>query len=280
MLKCQATSTRAVWVGRRWIGSAACLMLLLVLSGCAGHAVRHTSFSRPFVLGQDNFVYRNDLVWLYYVDPGTGEWTHRPREPKPDYTHHCFVVARAARQFFQHARFDPSQPVADTATYRQLVHEVATTSPRRLLPPEKVIVIPGYTNLLQFSQAHERLLKDECGSFWQSYFQRGHWRMIFPFSSGHQQRTADELLDALRRNRPPVLHLVRFPSLSINHAVLVIGSEETEEKIRFAVYDPYEPTNPVNLEFDRKQQRFSFPRNAYFIGGRVDVYEVYCSWKY
>jgi hypothetical protein len=77
-----------------------------------------------------------------------------------------------------------------------------------------------------------------------------------------------------------VLHLVRFPSLSINHAVLVIGSEETEEKIRFAVYDPYEPTNPVNLEFDRKQQRFSFPRNAYFIGGRVDVYEVYCSWKY
>jgi hypothetical protein len=61
---------------------------------------------------------------------------------------------------------------------------------------------------------------------------------------------------------------------------LVIGSEQTDEKIRFAVYDPYEPTAPVHLEFDRKTRRFAYPRNDYFIGGRVDVYEVYCSWDY
>ena len=30
----------------------------------------------------------------------------RPREPKPDYAHRCFVLARAARQFLYHARFD------------------------------------------------------------------------------------------------------------------------------------------------------------------------------
>jgi hypothetical protein len=232
------------------------------------------------VFGEDTFAYRNDLVWIYYMDPATDKWTHRPREPKPDYTHHCFVVARAARQFFQHARFDPSQPVADAETYRRLIREVATTSPRRLLTPEEQIVIPGYTNLLQFSQAQGKLLQAECGGAWQSYFQRGHWRMILPLGRGHQERTASSLLKSLEQHRPPVVHLVRFPSLSINHAALVIGSEDLGDKTRFIVYDPYDPQKPAALDFDRKEKRFSYGRNDYFIGGRVDVYEIYCAWNY
>lgn len=272
---------RWVRLAARFLPGAAWIALLLLVSGC-GTAARKATFARPFVFGEDTFAYRNDLVWVYDRDPTTGKIQHRAREPKPDYTHHCFVVARAARQFFQHARFEPSEPVADEATYRKLVRKVATTSPRRLLPPDKRVVIPGYTNLYQFSRAHEKLLQAECGGAWQSYFQRGHWRMIFPFWRGHQQRIAGELAETLQRNRPAVLHVVRFPSLSINHAVLVYGKQASAagEEVRFDAYDPYDPGQPAVLTFDPGQQRFFFPANDYFVGGRVDVYEVYHSWDY
>src|SRR6185503_208255 len=103
------------------------------------------------------------------------------------------VVARAARQFFDNARFDPTAPVTNSSTYRHLIHEVLAHSPRHPLPPDQQIIIPGYSNLFDFSSAHEKLLKAECGGPWQSYFQRGHWRMIFPFSRAHQERSAEQL---------------------------------------------------------------------------------------
>src|SRR5262245_46165181 len=107
------------WVQTRWWAG----WMLVVTSGCAGLAERKTAYERPFVFGADTFAYRNDLTWIYYVDPVTGKFKHRDREPKPDYKQHCFVVARSARQFFQHARFEPGQPALDEAAYRQLVRQ-------------------------------------------------------------------------------------------------------------------------------------------------------------
>ena len=255
------------------------LLLALVLCGCAG--ARHPStFTRPFTFGQDTFAYANELVWEYHFDDATGQVTHsRPLTP-PHYTHHCFVVARAARQFFQHARFDPTRPTADDAACRKLIRRVVALSPRRELPEGGKIVIPGYANLFAFSQAREKLLQEECGGAWQSYFQRGHWRMILPMTRGHQEKMARQLTDSLRRNRPPVVHLVRFPSLDINHAVLLFDARETEREIRFAAYDPNRPAQPVELTYDRAARAFSFPRNFYFAGGRVNVYEIYHALNY
>jgi len=263
----------------RWI-AVLTVFLALVLCGCAGSRAREASFARPFVFGEDTFAYRNDLVWVYYRDPGTGEFCHTNRVPKPDYTHHCFPVARSARQFFQHARFDPTQPVADEATYRRLIRHVVSTSPRTLLPERERIVIPGYTNLFAFSRAQERLLKEECGGAWQSYFQRGHWRMIFPFSGRSQVKMVEQLRESIRRNRPPVIHIARFPSLTINHALVLFGESETEGEVEFAVYDPYDPTKPSVLTFKKAERQFYYPANDYFVGGKADVYEIYCSWKY
>ena len=261
----------------RGIGLLA-LCAALLLSGCAGSSSRNRSFDRPFAFGQDTFSYPNDLVWTYYRDPVTGEFRHKQREVVPDYTHHCFPVARSARQFFQHARFDPAQPKADEATYRKLIHSVVKTSPRRYL--EERIIIPGYANLFDFSRGQEKLLKAECGGAWQSYFQRGHWRMICSFSERHQEKMVEQLRSALRQNRPPVVHIVRFPSLSLNHALVIFGVEEAPEEIRFAVYDPYDPVKPAQLTFNRKGRQFYFPANDYFVGGKADVYEIYCSWNY
>jgi len=261
----------------RWL---ALLLLAITLCGCAGSSSRRATFTRPFIFGEDTFAYRNDLVWTYYRDPETGKFRHKPREPKPDYTHHCFPVARSARQFFQHARFDPSRPVVDEAAYRKLIHKVVSTSPRRLLQENERIVIPGYTNLFAFSRAQERLLKEECGGAWQSYFQRGHWRMILPFSGRHQERMVAQLRESIARNRPPVVHIARFPSLTINHALVLFGARETADEVRFDVYDPYEPGRPSELTFNRKERQFYFRANDYFVGGKADVYEIYCSWRY
>jgi hypothetical protein len=251
-------------------------MLLATLCGCAGHPFVG---SRPFDFQKDTFSYANDLVWEYHYD-ANGKWVHERREPQSDYTHHCFVVARSARQFFENATFDAAQPVADEKTYRHLIRRVVSIDPSHPLPDAKKIVIPGYDNLRDFSAAQEHLLKDECGGASQSYFQRGHWRMIWPFSRTHQQRTAEQLLADLKENRPPVVHVVRFPQLTINHSVLIFGATETEKEIKFSVYDPNKPDKPKTLDYDRATRTFDFAGNDYWPGGRVDIYEIYRSWDY
>jgi hypothetical protein len=244
------------------------------LVGCATSKRGEAMWPRPFVFGADTFSYPNELVWEYHIDDATGRTTHHRREPPATYAHRCFVVAKAARQFFQFAEFDPTLPRSDAASYRRQVRQVISKNPRapRL---DWAILFPGYTNLFQFSQDYQTLLKDECGSAWKSYFQAGHWRMILPFSSGHQETTAHALAASVRRNRPPVVHVLRFPSLAINHALLLHGVKETEHAIAFDAYDPNTPGRPTTLTFDRKTRRFTLPRNLYFAGGLVKVYEVY-----
>jgi hypothetical protein len=252
-------------------------MAVALLSGCATRNVRAVN-DRPFVFGHDTFSYRNDLVWEYVFDDATGKTSHHTKEVQPDYTHHCFVVARSARQFFQFASFDPSRPPVDDATYRKLIREVVARDPSRDISDWERIVIPGFTNLFEFSVAKPKLLQEECGGAWRSYFQRGHWRILLPFSRDGQEHEARVLMEEIRNNRPPVAHLVRFPQLTINHAVLLFDVRETDHSIEFTTCDPYEAGQPVMLTFDRATRTFSFGRNPYFIGGQVNVYEIYRDW--
>ncbi len=262
------------------------LLLASFVWGCATSRFETAAGAdRRFQIQQDGFAFANELMWDYHFDPTTDKVSHHRPEIPPTYTHHCFVVARSARQFFEHARFDPDLPVAETATYRRLIRRVVSISPRRILPEEERAIIPGYSNLFTFSQAREQLLKAECGSAAQSYFQRGHWRMIFPLSRHHQEQMARQLMarqlvESLRQNRPPLVHLVRFPQLAINHAVLVYAAKESGPEIQFTTYDPNYPSEPIPLVYDCGMRRFKFPRNSYFKGGRVDVYEIYHAWNY
>jgi len=256
---------------------ATCATLLLFLCGCC--ASKQFVGTRPFDFQKDTFAYPNDLVWEYHFD-ANGKWVHNRCEPEPDYTHHCFVVVRSARQFFENARFDPAQPVADAATYRKLIRRVVSIDPSHPLSDSGKVIIPGYANLREFSTAQEKLLKAECGGAWQSYFQRGHWRMVFPFSRSHQTNTVTRLLADLRENRPPVVHVVRFPQLTINHAILLFDAKDTEKEILFSAYDPNKPDSPKTLVFDKASRTFTFAGNDYWPGGRVDIYEIYRSWDY
>jgi hypothetical protein len=252
-------------------------LVLLVAAGCATSTGKTSS--RPFNFQTDTFSYSNQLVWEYRLDPATGKTITNKREPPPTYTHRCFPVVRAARQFFDHARFDPDLPKA--TNYAPIVRNVLGRSPRKVSADADKIVIPGYAGLREFSRDHAELLQRKCGSGWQSYFQRGHWRMIFPFTRRHQESTAEKMLADLEQHRPPIMHVVRFPSLAINHALLIYGAESAEGQIRFLVYDPNFSDAPTTLTFNRSDRRFSLPANNYFPkGGHVDAYRVFTGLLY
>ncbi len=259
---------------------AAAVGLWGLACGCALPRRVEGAFPRPFEHGRDTFAYSNELFWTYQVNPDTGRTYHHWRKPSPDYAQHCYVVSRSARQFFQLATFAPTLPATDEPTYRRLIREVVHANPRREISPTNRVVIPGFATLHEFSAVYGDLLKAECGSMWQSYFQRGHWRMIWHFSQRHQRRTAAELVASIGRNRPPIVHVAHFPRLQINHALLLYAAEKTDDGWVFTAYDPNFATTPSRLYFREAAGRFYFPPQSYFPGGTVDVYEIFHRWNY
>ena len=231
---------------------------------------------RPFSHPADTFAFPNDTLWSYARDPVTGRQVHLRRDPPPEYHLRCFVMARSAKQFFTHARFDPEAPVLDAAGYAGLLRQLVRRSPRRPCPEDRRIVFPGYPDLRHFSAAHAGLCRAGLGGAWQSYVQRGHWRMVLPFTRRGQWAEAGRLLRSVRANRAPVVHLFTFPALTINHAIVAYAVEETDFGLRFATYDPNSPDTVLWMDFDRSRREFSLPATLYFIGGRVEAYEVYC----
>lgn len=233
--------------------------------------------SRLFQFERDTFAFRHELVWQYQFDPVTGAMSVSRTEPPPTYYHRCFVVVRSVRQFFYHSRFEPGQPLADAQVYRKLIREVVSRSPRRVSADAQRVRIPGYNGLRSFSVAHEPLLKAECGGPWQSYFLRSHWRMVFPVMPHHEKRVARRLERSLREGGLPIVHLFRFPRITINHGIVLFGLEESEEEFQFTAYDPNIPAHPVKLTYDRNRRRFSFPPACYWPGGTLSVIEIFRS---
>jgi hypothetical protein len=236
--------------------------------------------ARPFLFERDTFSFANELIWQYRFDPLTGAMTTFRTAPAPAYAHRCFVMVRSARQFFYHAHFDPGPPGATPETYRRLIREVVSRNPRGTGAGQQRVVIPGYDSLRAFSREQEPLLKAECGGPWDSYFLRSHWRMTFPIWRRHQQRMARQLRQALQDGAVPIVHIFRFPRISINHGIVLFGSAESEGGIEFDGYDPNIPERPVKLHYTRAGRAFSFPRTHYWAGGELNVIEVYLGGLY
>ncbi|MBL6751713.1 MAG: hypothetical protein ISP90_14395 [Nevskia sp.] len=281
MAPAHAVGTRAALRVNAWraIRRLNLFFWVLMLSGCSVYAVLDPANSRAFQFKRDTLAFDNELQWKPAA--ASGDAAKGGAESNDEYTLHCFVMTRSARQFFQFARFDASQPRLDTEAYRRLVRAVIAHDPSEIAGPQaERIVIPGYRDLYSFSQDKEAMLKEELGSAMQSFLQRGNWRMVFPFSHEHQEQTALSLLAEIQRHRPPVVHLATFPNITINHAVLLYGAARTSRTIRYAVYDPNDASAPASLIYDRAKRSFYFPPNHYFPGGEIDVYEIYKSAEY
>ena len=136
-------------------------------------------------------------------------------------------------------------------------------------------MIPGFADLRSLSAAHPAMLQDALRGPWQSYLQRGNWRMIFPFTRDGQRDEAERWRDEVLRGELPIVHVLRYPELAVNHMLLVYGVEETPSELRFAAWDPNDAEAPLLLRYDRGARAFLYPRTIYFGGGVVKAYEVY-----
>ena len=236
--------------------------------------------ARRFCFERDSFAFHHELVWKYHFDPVTGAMTTYKTEPPPTYYHRCFVLVRATRLFFDHAKFAPELPAGDLETYRGLVRKIIASNPRRQCADENRIVIPGFDGLRSFSEAHENLLKAECGAAWKSYFLRSHWRMIFKVYGRFQEKMAEKLKRSLQNRGLALVHLFRFPHITINHGITLYGFTESPEKIEFTAYDPNIPEHPVTLVYEKNRRVFTFALNIYWGGGVLNVLEIYSAFPY
>ena len=250
-------------------------------SQTAGGGATETPRGSPaFDFHRDTFAFANETKWRYSLDPATGRQVAVTRVPEPQYTLHCFVVVRSAKQFWLHARFEPSLSKPDEADCRRLIRAVVSRSAQTASAVKEKVVIPGYGSLRELSGEREALLKAGCGGAWWSYFQRGNWRMVFPFFRAHQQAEAARLFSTVQRGELPVVHVVRFPQLTVNHTVLLLGARESATAVEFRTYDPNVPEQELVLNYDRATRTFKLPPVHYFVGGRVDAYEIYRGWTY
>ena len=120
------------------------------------------------------------------------------------------------------------------------------------------------------------MLKAGCGGAWQSYAQRGNWRMVLPFTRGGQRAEAGKLGERIAAGRLPIVHVATFPALTINHVLLLFGCLSAGDGWEFQAYDPNICDRPLTLRFDGKSGWFEYSRTHYFGGGRVNAYEIYC----
>jgi hypothetical protein len=232
----------------------------------------------PFEPARDAFAFANGLRWDYatgFVSVG-----QIPARTRNGYDQRCPQMARAARQFFYAARFEPGRPRLTRSEYTERIARVLRSDPRRTQASAQPVRFPGFAGLRDFSSEYEDLLKEALGGRWRAYFQRGNWRMIFAFPPSHQRRTAREILDDLKRGHPPILHLVRYHRVTINHTLLVFAATSTTTEIRFATYDPNHPQRDVALRYDRVTARFELEPTFYWPGGEVSAYEVLDGWLY
>ena len=187
---------------------------------------------RRFCFERDTFAFAHELVWKYHFDPVTGAMTTYKSDPPPTYYHRCFVLVRATRLFFDYARFAPELPTVRRAN---LPENSSGKSSLQQSAPKAVrkqnrIVIPGFDGLRSFSRAHEdRCSRRNCGAAWESYFLRSHWRMIFRVYGRFQEKMAEKLKRSLQKRGVSLVHLFRFPRITINHGIVLYGFTESEQ---------------------------------------------------
>jgi hypothetical protein len=231
--------------------------------------------ARPFLFERDTFAFAHELVWQYRYDATTGQMTTARADPPPTYYHRCFVMVRSVRQFFYHARFEARQPAPEPEMCRRLIRAIVSRNPRRVSAEPDRVVVPGYDGLRSFSHAWEPLLKAECGAAWESYFLRSHWRMVFPVWRRHQEQTAQRLEQSIREGDTPIVHLFRFPHVTINHGIMLFALDAADGAVTFQAYDPNIPAHPVELIYRQDERAFHFPRNHYWAGSKLQVVQIY-----
>ena len=146
------------------------------------------------------------------------------------------------------------------------------------LPSEKRVVIPGYSNLRELSQAKTRLMQQSIGLGWVVYLRPGNVRMFYLHDKNYQEKTHELLEQTLARGDFFIAYLSDFPILHINHSVLAYKHDKprsADGTDYYLVYDPNHPDAPRHLEWLPQKREFSYQKDREFAGGFTRVFQVY-----
>jgi len=230
-----------------------------------------------FNYARDTFAFPNVTVFKYYR--GIAFLRSPAEKDRNLYTRRCFVMTRAAAQFHKSARFDPTGQPLDDRELAKRVRAVIRRAPwRTSLPDNQRVVFPGYANLREMSKARTKLLQQNIGIGWPTYIRIGNFRMLFQHDPRYQEKTHANLDAALDRGDLFIGYLSTFPSLAINHSILVYARkpDRTGNDIEhYLAYDPNHPEGPRVLTWSTSHRAFAYQKDSDFIGGFVRVYQVY-----
>jgi hypothetical protein len=141
---------------------------------------------------------------------------------------------------------------------------------------EKAALKPGEDD--ELSAAQEPAVKVGPGGFFWTFIQWTNWRVVFPVTSGQQERVARETIAELNAGRMVQLLVTNLPKVELNHTVIAYDYRIYEGRfLEFIVYDPNEPEEPGWVAFDRANRRF-FASGVYDTEpGEIRAFRMYYS---
>jgi hypothetical protein len=232
-----------------------------------------------FNFKRDTLAFANSTVFAYEQGKIVSHDNPNQKEKSKRYTRRCFVMSRTVVQFYKFARFDPhAAPLADKELVKRI--RAVTRKPpwHPALPAEQRIVFPGYRDLREMSQARTRLMQKNIGLGWTAYLRPGNFRMFYLHSKSYQEKTHEELERALVRGNFFVAFLSDYPTLHINHSVIVYahkGARAPDGTDRYLCYDSNHPDGPRELKWIPANTAFDYQKDQEFVGGFARVFHVY-----
>jgi hypothetical protein len=258
--------------GRAWIAVMA-LALILFPFAAWGYEPATVRAPAPLRYPEDTWAFKNETVWNYVggnVQPET------PETRKRQYTQRCFVLSRSIVQFWKFARFDPKTPPLSPDELATRIRAVCARSVwLPALAPKDRIVIPGYHDLHEASTEMTLVFEKNIGLGWPFYFRPGNGVIAMWVTRALEDRLNGEIWHDLQFNTPTILWVYRFPSLKMNHVVVVYAGTHDATGYHYHVYDPNYRDRFSHLDYDPKTRTYSFNPVYFFKGGPVTVRAIY-----
>lgn len=254
----------------RWYRSTFLLCGFIALASTQG-AARASGFR----FDRETLAFVNSTVFEYHEGRAQVRKAGGAKEKPKRYTRRCFVMSRTVLQFHKFARFDPRGAQLDDTELAARVRTVAHKEPwHAALPAAQRTVFPGYRDLRALSAARARVLQENIGLGWPTYFRVGNSRMFYKHDPAYQEKTHADLEATLKRGELFVAYLSDYPTLHINHAVLVYA-HKGHHSDRYLTYDPNHSDGPRELKWLPAKRAFDFQKDEEFVGGFTRVFQVY-----
>jgi hypothetical protein len=249
------------------------LTLLLPALACA-YVPPSAPAPHPLRYPQDTYAFKNETVWNY--NNGTVQAGADTTKNQRQYTRRCFVLSRSLVQFWKFAKFDPDGKRLDDQQLAARIRQVTERSVwLPILSDKDRVVFPGYHNLREASGDRPDVFRENLGLGWAIYFRPGNFPITLPVDRSTEARVNREIYHDLQENYPTIIWAYRFPSLKLNHVLVIFQGTRDAAGYHYLVYDPNYDDRPMHLDYDNNTRSFRYEASYYFKGGYVNVRAIY-----